>query len=134
MSFDSLVPRPPAGLCTILSVWEPDYTVDQWQSHFHLLTVTISLLPPSISPSLTPSLPHPLSLSLSLHSPLFPPSLKFSLLSLPSFIQIDSFCKLLSDFCMEYRTMHGKILTRLERKKYEKERKKTKGKLIVSAE
>ena len=33
---------------------------------------------------------------------------------------------------MEYRTTHGKVLARLERKKHEKERKKTKGKFIVS--
>ena len=47
-------------------------------------------------------------------------------------LQVDSFCKLLSDFSMEYRTTHGKVLARLERKKHEKERKKTKGKFIVS--
>ena len=47
-------------------------------------------------------------------------------------MQVDSFCKLLSDFSMEYRTTHGKVLARLERKKHERERKKTKGKLIVS--
>ena len=34
---------------------------------------------------------------------------------------------------MEYRTTHGKVLTRIERKKYEKERKKTKGKLIIES-
>ena len=33
---------------------------------------------------------------------------------------------------MEYRTTHGKVLARLERKKHEKARKKTKGKFIVS--
>ena len=47
-------------------------------------------------------------------------------------VQVDSFCKLLSEFSMEYRTTHGKVLARLERKKHEKERKKTKGKFIVS--
>ena len=47
-------------------------------------------------------------------------------------LQVDSFCKLLSDFSMEYRTTHGKVMARLERKKYERERKKTKGKFIVS--
>ena len=34
---------------------------------------------------------------------------------------------------MEYRTTHGKVLAKLEKKKHEKERKKTKGKFIVSA-
>eukprot|EP00731_Ephydatia_muelleri_P026515 Em0018g615a len=48
-------------------------------------------------------------------------------------LRIDSFCRLLSDFSMEYRTTHGKVLTRIERKKYEKERKKTKGKLIIES-
>lgn len=33
---------------------------------------------------------------------------------------------------MEYRTTHGKVLAKLEKKKHEKERKKTKGKFIVS--
>jgi hypothetical protein len=33
---------------------------------------------------------------------------------------------------MEYRTTHGKVQARLERKKHEKERRKTKGKFIVS--
>ena len=33
---------------------------------------------------------------------------------------------------MEYRTTHLKVLSKLERKKHEKERKKTKGKFIVS--
>ena len=33
---------------------------------------------------------------------------------------------------MEYRTTHGKVMARLERKKHERERKKTKGKFIVS--
>ena len=34
---------------------------------------------------------------------------------------------------MEYRTTHGKVLAKLEKKKHEKERKKTKGKFIVSS-
>ena len=63
------------------------------------------------------------------YPPIPPPTLPSLLLS-PS--QIDRFCKLISDFCMEYRTTHGKVLARLERKKFEKERKKTKGKFIVS--
>lgn len=33
---------------------------------------------------------------------------------------------------MEYRTTHGKVLARMERKKNERERKKTKGRFIVS--
>ena len=45
---------------------------------------------------------------------------------------MDDFCKLMSDFSMEYRTTHDKVLARLERKKHERERKKTKGKFIVS--
>ena len=32
---------------------------------------------------------------------------------------------------MEYRTTHGKVLAKLEKKKHERERKKTKGKFIV---
>ena len=47
-------------------------------------------------------------------------------------VQVGGFCKLMSDFSMEYRTTHDKIMARLERKKHEKERKKTKGKFIVS--
>ena len=33
---------------------------------------------------------------------------------------------------MEYRTAHGKVVQRIERKKQEMARKRTKGKLIVS--
>ena len=45
---------------------------------------------------------------------------------------MDTFCKLISEFSMEYRTTHGKVLAKLEKKKHEKERRKTKGKFIVS--
>ena len=48
------------------------------------------------------------------------------------FEQVDDFFKLLSDFSMEYRTAYGKIQQRMERKRKEEARKKTKGKLIVS--
>ena len=39
---------------------------------------------------------------------------------------------MISEFSMEYRTTHGKVLAKLEKKKHEKERRKTKGKFIVS--
>ena len=39
---------------------------------------------------------------------------------------------MISEFSMEYRTTHGKVLAKLEKKKHERERKKTKGKFIVS--
>lgn len=45
---------------------------------------------------------------------------------------MDSFCQLLSNFALEYRTTHGKVVARMERKKQEKDRNKTKGKFIVS--
>lgn len=46
-------------------------------------------------------------------------------------LQVEGFCKLISEFSMEYRTTHGKVLAKLEKKKHERERKKTKGKFIV---
>lgn len=48
------------------------------------------------------------------------------------YLQIDDFFKLISDFSMEYRTAYGKVLQRIERKKKEQARLRTKGKLIVS--
>ena len=42
------------------------------------------------------------------------------------------FCKLLSDFAMEYRTTYDKVQAKRERIKHEKERVKKRGKLIVS--
>lgn len=47
-------------------------------------------------------------------------------------LQIDTFFKLISDFSMEYRTAHSKLLQRMARKKQEQNRIRTKGKLIVS--
>ena len=48
-----------------------------------------------------------------------------------SVLQVDAFCQLLSSFAMEYRTTHGKVRERMERKKQEENRNKTKGKFIV---
>lgn len=47
-------------------------------------------------------------------------------------LQVDDFFKLISEFSMEYRTVHGKVLQKIERRKKEQARLKTKGKLIVS--
>lgn len=51
-----------------------------------------------------------------------------------SCVQVGSFCKLISDFAMEYRTTYDKVQAKLERIKHEKERNKKRGKLIVSAQ
>lgn len=56
--------------------------------------------------------------------------MKFFSLSL--LLQVDDFFKLISEFSMEYRTVHGKVLQKIERRKKEQARLKTKGKLIVS--
>ena len=47
--------------------------------------------------------------------------------------QVNTFCKMLSDFAMEYRTTYDKVQAKRERIKHEKEREKKRGKLIVSA-
>ncbi len=47
-------------------------------------------------------------------------------------IQVSGFCKMMSDFAMEYRTTYDKVQAKLERIKHEKERNKKRGKLIVS--
>ena len=52
----------------------------------------------------------------------------------PSPPQVNTFCKLLSDFAMEYRTTYDKVQAKRERIKHEKEREKKRGKLIVSAQ
>jgi hypothetical protein len=45
--------------------------------------------------------------------------------------RVDAFCQLVSTFALEYRTTHGKVVARMERKKQERDRNKTKGKFIT---
>ena len=45
--------------------------------------------------------------------------------------KVHTFCKNVSEFALEYRTTREKVLTQHAKKKSYKERKKTRGKLIV---
>lgn len=46
-------------------------------------------------------------------------------------IKIGTFCKTFSEFSLEYRTIQEKLLQQREKKANQKERKKTRGKMIV---
>ena len=46
-------------------------------------------------------------------------------------IKVNSFCKILSEFALEYRTTREKVLTQLQKKQNNRERKKTRGKMII---
>ncbi|XP_052231213.1 uncharacterized protein LOC127844790 isoform X4 [Dreissena polymorpha] len=46
-------------------------------------------------------------------------------------LKINSFCKIVSEFALEYRTTREKVLQLLEKKANQRERKKTRGKMIV---
>jgi len=46
-------------------------------------------------------------------------------------LKVHHFCKVVSEFALEYRTTREKVLQQQSKKKSYKERKKTRGKLIV---
>lgn len=48
-------------------------------------------------------------------------------------VKVTSFCKTLSEFALEYRTIREKLMLQREKKLSDKERKKTRGKMIVEA-
>jgi len=46
-------------------------------------------------------------------------------------VKVTVFCKAISEFALEYRTTREKLLQEREKKASQKERKKTRGKMIV---
>ena len=46
-------------------------------------------------------------------------------------LKVNHFCKTLSEFALEYRTTREKVVQQLEKKANQRERKKTRGKMIV---
>ena len=46
-------------------------------------------------------------------------------------LKINVFCKTVSEFALEYRTTREKVVQQLEKKANQRERKKTRGKMIV---
>ncbi|KAL4234472.1 formin y 2 domain containing [Mactra antiquata] len=46
-------------------------------------------------------------------------------------LKINAFCKIISEFALEYRTTREKVVQQLEKKANQRERKKTRGKMIV---
>ena len=46
-------------------------------------------------------------------------------------LKVNQFCKTLSEFALEYRTTREKVMQQLEKKANQRERKKTRGKMIV---
>ena len=46
-------------------------------------------------------------------------------------VKIGPFCKTLSEFALEYRTTRDKVLQQRQKKENQRERKKTRGKMIV---
>jgi hypothetical protein len=46
-------------------------------------------------------------------------------------LKVNHFCKIISEFALEYRTTREKVQQQLEKKANQRERKKTRGKLIV---
>ncbi len=46
-------------------------------------------------------------------------------------VKVTVFCKAISEFSLEYRTTRDKLLQQREKKASQKERKKTRGKMIV---
>lgn len=45
--------------------------------------------------------------------------------------KINNFCKIVSEFALEYRTTREKVVQQMEKKANQRERKKTRGKMIV---
>lgn len=48
--------------------------------------------------------------------------------------KISQFCKVISEFALEYRTTRDKVMQQLQKKQNQRERKKTRGKLILGTE
>lgn len=46
-------------------------------------------------------------------------------------MKVNSFCKIVSEFALEYRTTREKVMQQLAKKANQRERKKTRGKMIV---
>jgi hypothetical protein len=46
-------------------------------------------------------------------------------------LKINQFCKIISEFALEYRTTREKVVQQMEKKANQRERKKTRGKMIV---
>lgn len=46
-------------------------------------------------------------------------------------MKVNSFCKIVSEFALEYRTTREKVTQQLAKKANQRERKKTRGKMIV---
>ena len=46
-------------------------------------------------------------------------------------MKVDHFCKMVADFALEYRTTREKVLQQQQKKANNRERKKTRGKMIV---
>ncbi|XP_021375853.1 uncharacterized protein LOC110464783 isoform X2 [Mizuhopecten yessoensis] len=49
-------------------------------------------------------------------------------------LKVNSFCKTISEFALEYRTTREKVIQQLQKKANQRERKKTRGKMIVDTE
>lgn len=46
-------------------------------------------------------------------------------------VNVEVFCKIISDFALEYRTTRDRVLLQMEKRAKQRERKKTRGKMIV---
>lgn len=46
-------------------------------------------------------------------------------------VKVDVFCKIISEFALEYRTTRDRVLMQLKKRANQRERMKTRGKLIV---
>ena len=46
-------------------------------------------------------------------------------------MNVDVFCKIISEFALEYRTTRDRVLIQNEKRANQRERKKTRGKMIV---
>ncbi|XP_069113338.1 uncharacterized protein [Argopecten irradians] len=49
-------------------------------------------------------------------------------------LKVNAFCKTISEFALEYRTTREKVIQQLQKKANQRERKKTRGKMIVDTE
>ncbi len=47
-------------------------------------------------------------------------------------VKVNQFCKAITEFSLEYRTAREKVLQQRQKKAHQRERNKTRGKLIVS--
>lgn len=46
-------------------------------------------------------------------------------------LKVNAFCKIVSEFALEYRTTREKVIQQLQKRANQRERKKTRGKMIV---